>query len=149
MTMNTVLRRFAWLSLLGLVLPAAASAQGVFKQGDLTIRYNALPATALPLTSVKDLGVPHNASQGLLNVLVTRGAIETATGLSADVSARATTENGSPVKIQVRAITDANGVSYVGTFRIQQTGKLRFDIDVTAPGAATQHIHFTHTFVLD
>lgn len=147
--MNSPLRRFAWCLLLGLLLPATASAQGVFKQGDLTVRYNTLPASALPLQSARNLGVRHEASQGLLNVLVTRGATDNATGISADVSARATAENGSPVKIQVRTIKDANGVSYLGTFRIHQTGTLRFDMDVTAPGAPTQHIHFKHTFVID
>lgn len=147
--MNSFLRRFALPMLLGLLLSTTAAAQGVFKHDDLSIRYNALPATALPLQSATDLGVRHDANQGLLNVLITRGPSADATGITADVSARATSENGSAVKIHVRAIKDANGVSYLGTFRIPQTGVLRFDVDVTAPGAATQHVHFNHTFVVD
>ena len=147
--MNAFIRRFAWPVLLGLLLPAAAGAQGVLHKGNVTIRYNAVPASALPAQSASQLGVEHTSGQGLLNVMVSTGQGDDAPGVAADVNARATTGNGTPVPIHVREIREANGVSYMGTFRIRQTGTLRFDLDVTPPGAATQHIQFTHTFVVD
>lgn len=147
--MNTLTRRFAWPVLLGLLLPAAAGAQGVLHKGDVTIRYNAVPASALPAQSASQLGVEHSSGQGLLNVMVSTGKGDDASGVVADVHARAMTGNGTAVPVRVREIKDTNGVSYLGTFRIPHTGTLRFDLDVTPPGAATQHIQFKHTFVVD
>lgn len=132
------------------LLPALAlAAPGRWHQGNLTIRYNALPASALPARSLKQLGVDDPAHKGLLNILVTRGKDADETSLSADIDARATTETGSPVRIQVREIRDANGISYLGVYRVDHTGALRFDLDVTPQGEPTRHIHFTHTLVVD
>ncbi|MDA3914354.1 DUF4426 domain-containing protein [Oleiagrimonas sp.] len=147
--MNPMFRRFAWTAALALLVPATALAQGVLHKGDLTIRYNALPATALPAQSASALGVKHSAGQGLLNVMVSTSEGDNAPGVEADVSARALAENGTAIPVHMREIKEANGISYLGTFRIRHTGSLRFDLDVTAPGQATQHIHFKHTFVID
>lgn len=132
------------------MLPALAlAAPGQWRQGDLTIRYNALPASALPKQSLEQLGISDSAHKGLLNILVTRGDDAHETSLPADIKARAMTENGSPVRIRVREVRDANGISYFGVYRVEITGKLRFDLDITPRGAATQHIHFEHTLVVD
>lgn len=147
--MNALIRRCTFALVLGLLLPAAAGARGELHKGGVTIRYNALPATALPAQSAAQLGIPHRPDQGLLNVMVSTGAGADASGVEADIHARATAENGTPVPVHMREIKDANGVSYLGTFRIRQTGPLRFDLDVTAPGAATRHVQFTHVFVTD
>jgi hypothetical protein len=150
-TMRSFLHRtLPGLLALAVLLPAAAlAAQGVWHKGDLSIRYNALPASALPAASTQQLGLENSDHQGLLNVVVTRGGGSAPPSIPADVSARASTENGSPVSVHVRTIKDANGISYLGTFPIAHTGKLRFDLDVTPQGAATQHIQFTHTFVVE
>ena len=136
--------------ILCLLLPAVALAgSGEWRKGDLGIRYNALPATALPAASAKQLGVPHDSRHGLLNVLVTRGKAGSETSLPADVQARAMTENGTPVRIRVRTVKDDNGISYLGVFTIAHSGTLRFDLDVTPRGEASQHIQFKHTFAVD
>lgn len=132
------------------LLPALAlAAPGRWHQGNLTIRYNALPASALPAQSLKQLGVSDAGHKGLLNILVTRGKDGDETSLPADISARAMTTNGTPVPIDVREIRDANGISYLGVYRLEHTGSLRFDLDVTARGEPTHHIHFKHTLVVD
>ncbi|RAP58547.1 DUF4426 domain-containing protein [Oleiagrimonas sp. MCCC 1A03011] len=143
------LRNTLALIALGLLPLAAIAGKGVWTKGDLKIRYNALPATALPAASAKQLGVAHDRRQGLLNVLITRGKDGTETSLPADITARAMTENGSPVRIRVREVKDDNGISYLGTFTIRHSGTLRFDLDVTPRGAASQHIQFQHTFAVD
>ncbi len=138
------------LLLLCLLLPALAlAAPGTWHKGDLTIRYNALPAHALPAQSLKPLGVTDAAHHGLLNILVTRKGKGPETSIPADVKARAMTEAGAPVRIQVREVRDANGISYLGVYRLDHTGTLRFDLDITPQGAATQHIQFKHTFVVE
>lgn len=132
------------------LLPALAlAAPGTWHKGDLTIRYNALPAQALPAQSLKSLGVADPAHRGLLNILVTRSGKASDTSIPASVKARAMTEAGAPVRIQVREVRDANGISYFGVYRLEHTGTLRFDLDITPQGAATQHIQFKHTFVVD
>ena len=132
------------------LLPALSlAAPGRWHQGDLSIRYNALPASALPALSLKQLGVTDAAHKGLLNILVTRGTDANETSLPADIKARAMTESGSPVRIDVREIRDANGISYLGVYRLEHTSTLRFDLDITPQGAPTQHIQFKHTLVVE
>lgn len=138
------------IALLCALLPALAlAAPGVWHKGNLTIRYNALPANALPAESLQSLGVTDPAHRGLLNILVTRREKTADNSMPADVKARAMTEAGSPVRIKVREIRDANGISYLGVYPLDHTGTLRFNLDITPQGAATQHIQFKHTFVVD
>ncbi len=149
--MRHLFRRLATASLTLLIaLPGVAlAAQGVMHTGNLTIRYNAISATALPIISARRLGVQHTPSQGLLNVVVTRGKGVAAPSIAADVTARAMAGNGSVVPIHVRTIKDDNGVSYLGTFHVPASGTLRFDLDVTPQGAATQHIQFKQDFLVN
>lgn len=148
--MRSIRRRIAFGLIAGCLLSTAVLADnGIWTQGDLTIRYNALPATALPASSAQQLGIRHDSHQGLLNILVTRGKDGAETSLPADIQARAMTENGSPVRIRVREVKDDNGISYLGTFTVRHSGTLRFDLDVTPRGAASQHIQFQHAFVVD
>ncbi len=144
-----VTRLQTFLTLLVLCVPAMAQARPAPSGGDVHIRYNALPASMLPAESLQQLGVGDAAHTGLVNILVTRGTSDAATGMAADVQARASTALGAAVRVSVREIRDDGGISYVGIFPLRQSGTLRFDIDVTPAGANTRHIHFEHDFVID
>jgi hypothetical protein len=143
--------RFISLSiLLTLLVPFLALATpGVQRHGDLNIHYNALPATALPTQSLKQLGVSDAAHKGLLNVLVMHGSDTSGSSVPADVQARAMTETGAPVRVDVREIREDGNVTYVGIFPLESSGKLRFDLDVTPHGETTQHIQFQKDFMVD
>lgn len=133
---------------LGLAVCGPAMADRTVHDGNLTIRCNALSASHLPEVSTRALGVKRDPSQGLLNVVVTRGKGPEAPNVAADVSARAMTSNGTPVHIAVQSVTDSGGVSYVGSFHIPSTDTLRFDVDVTPQGGTTRHLHFKQAFVV-
>lgn len=126
----------------------AATPPGVTHAGAFTIRYNALAANALPPEATDSLQLPHSARQGIVNVVVTRGAGYTAPSVPSQVSGHATTGTGAAVPIRFRTITDANGTSYLGTFHVPGTDTLRFDLDVTPRGGSTRHIHFRQSFLV-
>lgn len=128
-------------------LPAGSG--GMQREGAFVVRYNALPASALPATAAQRYGLAHSARQGLLNISVGRTEGATETAVPAEVRGHASTGSGTPVPVRFRTIDEGGGVSYLGTFRVPSSDTLRFDIDVTPQGGATQHVHFEQAFLVD
>ncbi|NII12001.1 DUF4426 domain-containing protein [Oleiagrimonas sp. C23AA] len=143
---------YARLALLAVALcsaPALAqtAAPGQVHAGDYTLRYNALSATALPATAVRALHLPRSASQGLVNVIVTRGEGPDAPTVPASVEGHAVTLTGTDVPIRFRTVKDDNGISYLGTFKVPGTDTLRFSLAVTDPAGVTTHVQFNHDYI--
>jgi Domain of unknown function (DUF4426) len=144
--MNRFLR-FAPAVLLLFAACAACATDNVVQVGDVTIRYNALSADALPEASAKAYGLEHSAGQGLVNVLVSRDG--DGSGVAAKVSGKAMTLLGAPVPIKFRIVNESGSQSYLGTFQVPGPGALHFVLSVTPVGEATQTIDFTQDFVGD
>jgi hypothetical protein len=126
---------------------AASATDNVVQVGDVTIRYNALSADALPEASARAYGLQHSAGQGMVNVLVSRSGDDT--GVAAKVSGKAMTLLGAPVPIKFRTVNESGSQSYLGTFAVPGPGALHFVLTVTPTGEATQTIDFTQDFVGD
>jgi Domain of unknown function (DUF4426) len=141
------LSRFAPFFFLLFAACTVSAADNVVQVGDVTIRYNALSADALPEASAKAYGLEHSAGQGLVNVLISRGGDES--GVAAKVSGKAMTLLGTPVAIKFRAVNESGSQSYLGTFAVPGPGALHFVLTVTPTGEATQTIDFTQDFVGD
>jgi hypothetical protein len=114
------------------------------RAGDYTIRYNALSAAALPEASAKAYGLAHEASQGLLNVMVARN--EDDASMAATVEGSARTLLGASVPIVFREVNEGGNVSYLGSFRIPTNGTLHFTLKVKPAGASTETVDFTQDF---
>lgn len=138
----------ALVAALALAAGPSATVAGLAHGGGFSIRYNALASNALPANAVAALGLPHSARQGMVNVVVRRGKGYTAPAVNAQIGGYATTSAGARLPIRFRTIRDSNGVSYLGAFKVPGTDTLRFDLDVTPQGAATQHLHFKQSFLV-
>jgi hypothetical protein len=114
------------------------------RAGDLTIRYNALSAAALPAESARAYGLEHEARQGVLNVSVARD--DNDASVPATVSGKAQTLTGTAVPITFREVSEGGSVSYLGSFRIPSNGTLRFTLKVHPRDGSTETVDFVQDF---
>ncbi|MBB3227352.1 hypothetical protein FHW69_001975 [Luteibacter sp. Sphag1AF] len=128
----------------GLACPALAAQAGEVRSGEVVVRYNALPTANLPAESARRYGLVRSQDQGLVIVAVSRASDDG--DVAATVSGRASTLIGSPVPVTFRRVEESGSVSWLGTFQVPSPGALRFSLDVTPTGAATQHVEFVQDF---
>ena len=129
------------------LLPLTASAQGNIKRGEYTIHYSALPTTLLTPEVARNSGVTRSASRGLLNISVLRDGSGVGSAVVAEVSAAATNLNGQRQAIPMREVRQGDAIYYLGEPRIDDGGRLDFEVDVTPLGSdAPIRIEFAQEF---
>jgi hypothetical protein len=129
------------------LLPLMAFGQGQLKRGEYTVHYNALPTTLLTPEVARSSGVTRSASRGLLNIAVLRDGSDAASPVVAQVSAAATNLNGQRQVIRMREVREGTAIYYLGEPRIDDGGRLDFEVEVTPLGADEPiRIQFAQSF---
>lgn len=129
------------------LLPLAALAQGQIQRGEYTIYYSALPTTLLSPEVARSSGVTRSASRGLLNIAVLRDNAGVSSAVVAQVTAAATNLNGQRQDIRMREVREGEAIYYLGEPRVDDGGRLDFEIEVTPLGAETPiRIEFSQPF---
>lgn len=112
----------AALLLLAMPLPADNYQQ----HGDLEIHYNAMPTTRLAPEIAEAYGIQRSRLQGMLMISVSRAGESVPARLRGHVVDGA----GDTRAIDFREVRQADYVNTVGTFRIDDLERLRFELEV-------------------
>lgn len=115
--------------LLALSMPLAAGAGGAMRDiGEFTVHYNAMPASSLDQAVAERHGLPRSDKRCVVTVAVIHD--ESGAMVSADIMASATRRDGRMYKIDLRPITDAGGMYYVGELPLDLPATLDFVLEV-------------------
>jgi hypothetical protein len=122
----------AWWLLVLAMLAAPALAQST-TSGDVTVYYAAVPSTALGRDVARAYGIVPSPQRVVVTVAVRRGALGQEQSLEADVQARVRDASGLQVPVRLRAVREAEAVTYLGEARLAASGSLRFELEVRLP----------------
>lgn len=103
--------------------------------GPYVVRASAVAGGVLPEATRRAHGIEITANRGVLNVVVVRGESPARPTVPAKVDAHVTNLLGQSEKLEMRAIRENGGVSYLGTFDFTPRQVLRFNIEVTPEGS--------------
>jgi hypothetical protein len=117
------------------LLPLMAWGQGQLKRGEYTVHYSALPTLMLTPEVARSSGVTRSASRALLTISVQHEGVGASAAVVAEVSAAATNLNGQRQDVPMREVREGEAIYYLGEPRIDDGGRLDFEIDVTPLGA--------------
>lgn len=131
------------LVLMGLL--ASLAAAGEVQSGDITLRYNALTTAALPPAAAAQYGLTRDAGQALLVIVAARAGHN----LVINGHGTAATLLGQAIPLQIRAVSDASGASLLVSFKLTDSGTVRFDLTVTTSDGVAIPLRFTQDFVVD
>jgi len=138
-----------WLAVLfaALLQTAAAGDSGSAMRdaGEYSIYYNAVPAAELDAWVAQDYGLP----QGEKRCVVTVAVVEKETGaaLEARIMAHATRPDGRMYQLDMRPISDAGGLYYIGELPLETAGMLEFTLRVEPHGGLPpQTVQFQREF---
>ncbi|HET8899806.1 MAG TPA: DUF4426 domain-containing protein [Rhodanobacteraceae bacterium] len=125
---------------------AASTLAGEKTSGNFTIHYNALTAAALPATAAARYGISRDAQQGLLVIAVSD---RDGRNVAATVTGKATSLLGHAVPLAFRNLDENGEHSSLGRFTVNESGSLRFQLEVSPQGGAPIRLDFVQDFVLD
>lgn len=114
-----------------LALPAWAES---FKEGEVEVVVNAIPASELTPEASTNYNVAREAGRGLLTIAVNRVKGGKATALPAQIYAGALNQDNHLINIPVRELKDRDGVQYLGEFRLNGSRALTFLVNVNVSG---------------
>jgi len=120
---------------LALTFAGVAGAAEVTKIGDLEMHSVAVPTTELTPEAAKDFNITPAPGRGLLTVtLIRKGRGGKAESLPGQVFAGAVTQDNKLFSIPIREVRQADGVYYLGEFRVNAPDTLRFLINANVLG---------------
>lgn len=123
------------LLLLSLASAGMVSAAEVAKTGDLEMHSVAVPSTELTPDAAKDYNITPAPGRGLLTVtLIKKGRNGKAESVAGQVYAGAVTQNNQLFTIPIREVRQADGVYYLGEYRVNAPDTLRFLINANVLG---------------
>lgn len=134
----------------GFAICVVASATSVIAQvhqredGEYVVRANVLRADTLPPEALRRHAIEAGPGRFLLNVVVLRGGATGQKGVRADVKTNAEMLAGYDVDIDMKAVVEDGGVSYLGRFSVPpQASAIRFSVTVTPVEGRRLTLDFT------
>lgn len=118
----------------------------VSRIGDVTIRANAMPTTALGEQVATQYGITRADNTVMLLVGVRQGSDAAETALPARITATATDLRGRRHDITMRELRSGDLLDYVGTVEVTPPDTLRFDITIVREGGAGSTMQFSRDF---
>ena len=113
-------------------MPHAAE---VAKAGDLEMHSVAVPSTELTPDAAKDYNITPAPGRGLLTItLIKKGRNGKAESVPGQVYAGAVTQDNKLLTIPIREIRQADGVYYLGEYRVSAPDTLRFLVNANVLG---------------
>lgn len=109
--------------------------------GNYTVHYNAIPADELDPVVAEQHGLPQTADRCVVTVAV----VDKASGesIEAGIMASATRPDGRMFKLDMRAVTDAGGMYYVGELPLDSATNIEVMLEVRPdPDMPPQTIRF-------
>lgn len=120
---------------LALAYAGIVSAAEVAKIGDLEMHSVAMLTTELTPEAAKDYNVTPAGGRGLLTVTLTRkGRHGKAVSIPGQVYAGAVTQDNKIFTIPVREVRQADGVYYLGEYRVNAPDTIRFLVNANVLG---------------
>lgn len=105
---------------------APVPAERVERHGAVEIHYNAMPTTRLSPEVARSHDIQRSRLQGMVLVTVLHQGHPT----PARVRGHAYTDGGERRDIRFRELRDGDAVSSIGTYRVDELERLRFELDV-------------------
>lgn len=129
-----------------LLLMPAAHADRFEQHDDLEIHFNAMPTTRLSPEISEARGIPRSRLQGMVLISVLRDG----ESVPARLRGHVVDDAGDERDIQFREVREGDFVNTIGTFRINDLERLRFELEVRPrDGDARYPIRFSERFHVD
>jgi len=125
---------------------AQAPPEATMQVGDMLVRANALPTTAIGEAVAHQYGVERDPGTVMLLVGVRRDIEGDETALPARVTATAADLLGKRQQLEMREVRSGEFIDYVGTARVIAPDTLRFDVEVTPEGGSPMELRFNRDF---
>lgn len=126
------------LTLLLVPLLVAAERSGEF--GDFQVHYNALTTDVVEPSVARAYGIIRSKHRALVNIAVLRRVMGTpAQPVRAVVKVEAVNMNAQLRTIDMRELSDAGAIYYIGEFPVSNNEHLTFNVEVTPEGSASAH----------
>ena len=129
-----------------------APAAGEQRVNGYLVRWNTTLTRLLAQEAIEAHGLPSDG-HGVLNVVVIRDddgdATLTEQTVEADVSARVRNLLGHVQQLDMRPIEANDGISYLGSFAVDDRDQLRFEVEIRPPGESPLAIAFEPRFLTD
>jgi len=131
------------LALLGLSTVLFAVEDGTMRDiGDYTVHYNAIPSSALDQSVARRYQLPWSEQRCVVTVAVTEDA--SGVMVEAEIMASATRADGRMYRLDMRPITDASGMYYVGVVPLDPPATMDFRLEIQPrPDMPPQTIRFS------
>lgn len=131
---------------LALAYAGVAGANEVARFGDLEMHSIAVPTTELTPEAARDYNVTPDSGRGLLTVaLVKKGRGGKAESVAGQVYAGGFTQDNKLFTIPIREIRHADGVYYLGEYRVSTPDTIRFLVNANVLGKAMK-VEFSRAF---
>ncbi|OYY94184.1 MAG: hypothetical protein B7Y41_07610 [Hydrogenophilales bacterium 28-61-23] len=120
---------------LALACAGIANAAEVARVGDLEMHSVAVPTTELTPEAARNYNVTPAAERGLLTItLMKKGRNGKAESVAGQVYAGAVTQDNKLFSIPIREVRQADGVYYLGEYRVNAPDTLRFLVNANVLG---------------
>lgn len=137
---------FALASVLALTCAGPADANEATRAGDLELHGVAVPTTELTPEAAQEYNVTPDSGRGLLTVtLIKKGRSGKAESVAGQVYAGGFTQDNKLFTIPIREIRHADGVYYLGEYRVNTPDTIRFLVNANVLGKAMK-VEFSRAF---
>ena len=127
------------LSLL-LLFATQAMAERSDEFGDYLVHYNALTTDLLEPSVARAYGIIRSKNRALVNIAVLRRVMGTAAQpVRASIKVEAVNMSSQLRSIEMRELSDAGAIYYIGEFPVTNGENLNFTFEVTPEGVTTTH----------
>ena len=136
----------AALALASACICGPANANEVARLGELEVHSEAVPTTELTSEAARKYNITPAADRGLLTVtLIRKGNRGKAESIEGQVYAGGFTHDNRLFTIPIREIHQDNGVYYLGEYRINSPGTIRFLVNANVAGKPMK-VDFSRSF---
>ncbi|HEX7116645.1 MAG TPA: DUF4426 domain-containing protein [Steroidobacter sp.] len=121
-------------------VPTAQPSEATFRDfGEYEVHYNAVRTDALTPEIARSYGIQRSTNRVMLNVTVLKKEAENAPRkpVEADIKVDAYNLNGQLKNLELRRVTEGDGIYYIGEVTIGGAEILVFDISVLPQGTQT------------
>lgn len=133
-------------AVLVLTFPGLVTASEVSRLGELEVHSEAVPTTELTAEAARVYNITPDAGRGLLTVtLIKKGRNGKAESLPGQVYAGGFTQDNKLFSIPIREVREADGVYYLGEYRVNAPDTIRFLVNANVLGKPMK-VEFSRTF---
>jgi hypothetical protein len=131
--------------------PSFSAAERSEEFGEFQVHYNALTTGLIEPSVARAYGIIRSKHRALINIAVLRRVMGTpAKPVQAVVKVEAVNLSAQLRSIEMRELSDAGAIYYIGEFPISNNDNLTFNVEVTPDGSETAHaISFKQEFFTD